>query len=167
MMNATTSAAQAAHDLELITNALQAAHIDLELLERLKSAADRVKRLTSEQEKTKALHGRSLVAEAKAAKLRSFASISDVRVTDNTPEQTAIRSTFTVHWTKPTWDGYSTTPMPQSVGGLGVCPPDVLEYLIERCPDRIPAKIIAFAPNCPREAVERYFLSVQRGYFAS
>jgi hypothetical protein len=39
----------------------------------------------------------------------------------------------------------------------------VLDYLIEKCPDRIPAKIMALAPDNPRDAFSRYFAGLKRG----
>jgi hypothetical protein len=41
----------------------------------------------------------------------------------------------------------------------------VLDCLIERCPDRIPGKIMALAPDKPREAFGRYFAGLRRGCF--
>jgi hypothetical protein len=53
--------------------------------------------------------------------------------------------------------------MPHSRGGFGALPPAVLDYLIEKCPERIPAKIMALAPDNPRQAFNRYFMGLKRG----
>jgi hypothetical protein len=154
----------AAAELERITVELNEANADLALLERLKSAADRVKRLTAEQDKATKSRDKAVAAEAKAADDARFAGISDVQVTCNTPDEHVVRSSFTINYVRLTWNGYLTAPMEHSVTGFGCLPPDVLDYLIERRPDRIPAKIMALAPDSPREAFRRYFASLRRGH---
>jgi len=155
----------AAANLERIAVELDEAQSHLSLLERLKSAVDRVNRLTAEQSKAIKEHERALAAEAKDLKASRFAAISDVLVTENpeTRREHVLRASFTIHWTKPTWDGRASRPMEHFVVGFSACPPDVLDYLIERCPERIPAKIIALAPDDPREAFHRYSRGLKRG----
>ena len=156
----------AAANLVRITDELAEAEADFALLERLKSAQDRVHRLTAEQAKAIKEHERALAADAKADKAARFADISDVYVTENpeTARENVLRSSFTIHWTKPTWNGRSNPPTEHSIGGFGALPPAILEYIIDRCPDRIPAKIMALAPDEPRQALGRYFAGLKRGF---
>ena len=94
-----------------------------------------------------------------------FAGITDVLVTENpeTQREHVLRASFTIHWTKPTWDGRTSRPMEHSIVGFSALPPDVLDYIIESCPERIPAKIMALAPDYPREAFRTYFAGLKRG----
>ena len=156
-----------AAELASINAELEAAREDMTLLERLKSAADRVTRLTAEQEKKLAAHRAAVATEAEAKVDARFAGISDVQVTDSTPMETVLRSSFQITYVRPAWDGYRTVPKRQSANGFGVLAPEVLDYLIARCPERIPAKIMALAPENPRRALDRYFVGVRRGYIAA
>jgi hypothetical protein len=144
---------------------LASAEEDVALLERLKSAVGRVERLTAEQAKAIKERDKLTAAEARADKAARFAGISDVTVTESpeTVREHALRASFTITWTKPVWDGRASLPARHSIGGFGALPPDVLQYLIENCPDRIPAKIMALAPDNPREAFGRYFRGLKRG----
>jgi hypothetical protein len=156
----------AAADLERIAAELTDAQADLDLLDRLKSAADRVARLTAEQGKATKERDRALAAEAKAAEATRFAHISDVQVIEHpeTVRENVIRSSFTITYTRMAWNGHTSAPAQQSATGFGILPPDVLDYLIERRPDRIPAKIMALSPDNPRDAFRRYFASQRRGF---
>ena len=159
----------AAAELERITADLSDAQADFDLLERLKSAADRVKRLTAEQQKAAKELTKARTTEAQAAKDSRCAQISDIQVTDSPETMRAhvLRAAFPIPWLKPTWDGRISAPQRHSATGFGACPPDVLDCLIDRCPQRIPAKIMALAPDNPREAFRRYFVSLKRGHIAA
>jgi hypothetical protein len=154
-------------ELERITVELAEAREDVALLERLKSAVDRVSRLAAEQDKAIKARDKALAAEAKAEEQSRFGGINDLVVTDNTPDEHVLRSGFTITYTKPAWNGRASVPKAHSVGGFGALHPDVFRYLIERCPERIPAKIMALAPDNPVAAFNRYFVSLKRGYVTS
>jgi hypothetical protein len=157
-----------AAEIERIEADLQLARDDVALLERLKSATDRVVRLVAEHEKATAARTKTLAAEAKANDERRFAGISDVSVTAaKTENENVVRSNFTIRYSTPTWDGRSTRVREHSREGFGALPPEVLDYIIDKCPDLIPAKIIALAPDSPRDAFRRYFVSLRRGYVAA
>jgi hypothetical protein len=166
MNNAVTRSLIAAAELERIAADLHAACEDVALLERLKSAKDRVTRLTAEQEKVTKERDRALAAEAKAADAARFAGISDVSVTDGSPNENVLRSDFTITYTKPYWDGRETRQKQQSATSFGSLPADVLAYLMDKRPDLIPAKIMALAPDDPKAAFGCYFVSLKRGHVA-
>jgi hypothetical protein len=154
--------------LERITAELIEARADVAMLERLKSANDRVARLTAEQEKAIKARDKVLAAETKANDERRFASISNVSVTDGkTAAENVVRSTFTITYSKPAFDGRSTRVREHTCEGFGPLPPEVLDYIIEKRPDLIPAKIMALAPDSPRDAFRRYFVALRRGYVAA
>lgn len=165
MTNNTARSKMAAADLARINAELDVARDDLTLLERLKSAQDRVNRLTTEQAKASKELDRALTAEAKASKDARFAMIANVTVAESpeTVREHVLRAYWTIRWTKPTWDGRANRPTEHSIGGFSALPPDVMAYLIEKCPERIPGKIMALAPDNPREAFRRYFQGLKRG----
>lgn len=157
--------AAAADNLDRIAADLSAALADVALLERLKSATDRVSRLTADQDKAIKEQDRAIAAAAKAEKASRFAGITDVSVTSSTQQhENLLRSGFTISYTKPTWDGRTTRGQKHSSDGFGTLPPEVLDYIIEKRPDLIPAKIMALAPELPRDAFRRYFVSLKRGF---
>jgi hypothetical protein len=138
------------------------------MLERLKSANDRVTRLTAEQEKAIKVRDKALAADAKAQEQARFAGISNVSVTDGkTAAENVVRSTFTITYSRPAFDGRSTRVREHTCEGFGPLPPEVLDYIIEKRPDLIPAKIMALAPDSPRDAFRRYFVALRRGYVAA
>jgi hypothetical protein len=160
----------ATDNLAQISGNLTAALEDVALLERLKSAPDRAARLTAEKEKATKERDRALAAEAKAAKAARFAGITDIRVAES-PEtasknENVVRSSWTITWTAPTWDGYASRPKEHSRASFGSLPHDVLAYLVEERPDLIPAKIMALCPGSPLAAFNRYFVSCKRGFVA-
>jgi hypothetical protein len=165
MTDNNTRSLMAAADLERITVELDVAREDLALLERLKSAQDRLNRLTADHAKATKELDKARAADAKAAKAARFAGISDLTVTESpdTVREHVLRADWTIGWTSPTWDGRCTLPTRHSIGGFGALPPDVFQYLIECCPERIPAKIMALAPDNPRAAFHRYFTGLKRG----
>jgi len=167
MTNTMTRSRIAAANLDRIASELREAEADVALLERLKSATDRVNRLTAEHAKAIKEQDKAAAADVKEAKSARLAGISDVTVTEHpdTQREHVLRASFTIHWTKPTWNGRSNPPTKHSMTGFGACPPEVLEYLIERCPERIPSKIMALAPDHPREAFRTYFRGLKRGCF--
>lgn len=161
--------AQATATLARINSELDEARQDVALLERLQSAPDRVKRLTGEQ--TKALKDREtvLAAEQKARDEARFVGLSDIRVVDATVPEGVLRSNFTITYTRVAYDmdAGQNVPQPVTISGFGGLPDDVFAFLIERYPDRIPGKIMALAPDDPKEAFARYFRGLTRGFIAA
>jgi hypothetical protein len=168
MTNNCNRSLAAAAELDRINTELKAALDDFALLERLKSATDRVKRLTAEQEKAIKERDKALAAEAKAAEASRFADIREVTVTEHpeTVREHVLRANYTIKYVRLTWDGRTSAPAQRSADGFSALPSDVMDYLIERRPERIPAKIMALAPDRPRDAFNRYFASLRRGHVA-
>ncbi len=79
--------------------------------------------LTADHAKATKELDRAKPAEAKADKAARFAGISDVFVTENplTARENVVRSSFTVHWSKPTWNGRE-NPITKHDRGLTACP---------------------------------------------
>jgi len=151
-------------DLERIEADLEIALADVALLERLKSAQDRVARLTAEQDKTTKAKDKALTAEAKAHQDRRFAGLQDVSVDDRTPYENVVRSQFVITYSRPSWNGRSNPLTQHERSSFGSLPPEVLDYIIEKRPDVIPAKIMALAPDSPVDAFRSYFVSTRRGF---
>jgi hypothetical protein len=158
--------AQAAANIIRISAELEEARADMTLIDRLKSAADRVKRLSGEQDKAIAARNKALAAEAKAKQEARFAGISDMRITCVGNEH-LLRLRFTIEYMSPRWNGFESVPARRSFESFDALPSDVLDYIIEVRPDLIPAMIADLAPGSPREAFGRYFLGKKRGYIAA
>jgi hypothetical protein len=128
-----------------------------------------VARLTAERDKATKERDKALAAEAKSAEANRFAQNSDVQGTEHpeTVREHVLHASWTIHWTKPTWNGRTSAPTQHSVTGFGIVPPDVLAYLMDKRPDLIPSKIMALAPDNPRDAFRRYFASQRRGFIVA
>jgi len=163
------TAAQATATLTRINADLAEAQQDLALLERLKAAPDRVKRLTADQARAVKERDAAATAEQKASAEARFKGLSDLRVVDTTPEEGVLRSGFTVSYIRIAYDADTgqNVPQPVTISGFGGLPDNVYALLIERHPDRIPAKIMALAPGDPTTAFARYFRGLSRGFLAS
>lgn len=166
MTNIESDSLGAETNLERISTELKLARSDVTMLERLKSAVDRVKRLEIEQHKAVTALDKAVVAKIKADEAERFAGISNVRVTQtpDTVGENLLRSVFTVAYTKPLWNMYETVPTEYSVVGFGPLPPEVLDYIILKRPSLIPPAIMVLAPDSPVDAFRKYFVILRRGY---
>lgn len=156
----------AAETLVRITNELAAANEDVALLQRLSTANDRAERLAGQRDKALAEQKAALAAEAKAKENARFAGFSGIDVTDLKPDAGLLGSPFRITYTRLTHDMYAKDNVPtlHTVEGFGALNPDAYAYLIERHPEKIPAKIANLCPGNPRVAFERYFMGLRRGY---
>ncbi|WP_029868159.1 hypothetical protein [Sphingomonas sp. UNC305MFCol5.2] len=164
------TAAQASAALAQISADLVQAEQDLALLERLKSAGDRVKRLTADRAKAVGDRDTALAVERKAREDARFKDLSDLRVVEvGKTDEGVLRSAWTINYTRIAYDMDSgrNVPQPVAISGFGGLPDNVFALLIEQHPDRIPAKIMALAPNDPKEAFARYFRGLTRGFIAA
>ncbi|MAM38501.1 MAG: hypothetical protein CL949_08350 [Erythrobacter sp.] len=156
-------------ELTTLATALAEAEADLALAERLATAKERVAKLSKEvaAAEAEALRVQALRA-AEAAEAR-FANISDVKVTSTASKagDTLQHLLFTITWRGPRYDMWSgTSPIVGwQVVGFRAVPENVLAYLVEKAPDRIPSEIMALAPNSPAQAMETYLAGKRRGYF--
>jgi hypothetical protein len=142
---------------------IEQAKADVALLERLKGAADRVAELTTLQGNIIAeqdlIHDRA----AKARQDAAFAKFSTVDITDKHPDENVMRTSFEISYTVSTWDGRQTNPKRVTSMGLTCLPDDLIGYLIEKHPHKIPAKIARLAAD-PYDAFDRYFVGLGRGH---
>ena len=169
MTTSKISVAEATDALARVSANLAEAEQDLALLERLKSAGDRVKRLTADKEKAVKDRDAALATERKVREAARFGGLSDLRVLDATPAEGVLRSAFSINYTRVAYDMDTgqNVPQPVTISGFGGLPDNVFALLVERHPDRIPAKIMALAPNDPKEAFARYFRGLTRGFIAA
>ncbi|MEG8057924.1 hypothetical protein [Sphingomonas faeni] len=142
---------------------IEQAKADIALLDRLNGAADRLAALTTLQADIIAQQGLIYEQAAKARQDAAFAKFSTVDITDKTQDEHVIRSSFEVSYTTSSWDGRQSVPKRVTMVGLLSMPDDLLGYLIERHPGKIPAKIAQLAAD-PYEAFERYFIGMKRGH---
>jgi len=159
-------AISATHVLTRVSVELAAANEDVALLERLKSAPDRAKRLASEHAKALAERKAAIAADDKARTEARFAPFQSIHVADLKPEMSLIAAPFRIKYTRGTYDIYakSNVPTEHTAESFGQLNKDAFDYLLERHPDRIPARIMALAPGDPHAAFEEYFIGIRRGY---
>jgi hypothetical protein len=142
---------------------IEQAKADGALLDRLNGAADRLATLSTLQANIIVEQGLIHERAAKARQDTAFAKFTAVDVIDKYPDESVIRSTFQVTYTTYYWDGRQSVPKQVTMTGLQSLPDDLLGYLIEKHPSKIPAKIAALAAD-PYDAFDRYFVGVGRGY---
>lgn len=168
--------------LDTIATQLEEAKADLALAQRIQTAPDRVKTLTPLYEKAlRAYESAKAKMQANDAALRAaaekaladarFAGLSDLcieeRVDIKNPH--VLKNTYVISWTHPVWgaEENETLPAPCTAKGFGFLPPDVLAWIIERHPEKVPASIMDLAPGDVEAALTRYFIALRRGYLAS
>ena len=151
-----------------IETQLAAALADLALYERLTGAADRVKRLTAEQGEATAARDKAEADRAKAAEEARFAGLRDLRITETpgSKSSSVLSSQFHISYTRDAWnvDAHATMPQAFTQTGFVGLEPKILEWIVQRHPEKIPASIMALAPDNVDAALDRYFVSLRRGY---
>jgi len=151
---------------------LEAAQADLELAERLKTAKDRVARLTDALEAAQETNRQAQAAAAKAARAERLRGISNVRVSDASSSVSLsaqgglLHRVWQIDWDAPKWDHrVNSSPIGRhTMRGFAALPPNVMEYLLDEAPEQIPAEIMALRPGDPRAAMGEYIAARQRGY---
>lgn len=158
----------AAASVDRLNKAISDAQMDVVLYARLRDAETRLKRLTGERLTAVSLRDSLALSEAKAAAATRFATFGDIKVTDRTPNESALNSSYSITYSRKSHDPYANDNVPKSttVTGFASLPPLVLEYLIVKKPAAIPAKIAALAAN-PEDAFKRYFMGLRRGFLSS
>lgn len=107
------------------------------------------------------------VEQVEARKLR-LSHYSDIRISTAAEAGANLFSTtFTISYTKDTWDLAlnATVPKQHSCIGFAALDNTAYEYLMTVKPEAIPAQIMALAPGKPEEAMDKYFTGLRRGYF--
>lgn len=160
-MNLTTTPAAILAELE-------EAQKDLALFQRLETAQRRTEQLTEQYEAARANQEREEAEARDTAKKARFKDLSNVRVTGN-DKQGSIWRNWRITFTGPAWDmrRQVSRVMDVDVPGFSVLLDSyrhVFDYLIEECPERIPAEIMALAPGDPYRAFEEMFAAERRGY---
>ena len=163
------SAAQAATDVTRISDELEEAQMDLALLERLKNAPDKVKRLIAEQEKAIAAHKKAVDALNRAKKDARFVGLGEITVRDLRVDLGLLKSTFEITYINSVYDSHTRESEPKSFTVLGfpALPDHVLHYLLEANPSKIPHKITSLYPSDPKIAFERYYRGLNKGYISA
>ncbi|WP_370178219.1 hypothetical protein [Alteriqipengyuania sp.] len=156
-------------NITALASALEEARADLALAERLATAKQRVEKLTTDVATAEAEALRAQAQRAAEAAEARFANISDVKVTSAPSKvgDTLQHLRFTITWRAPRYDMRSGTSPVTSCKAVGfhALPENVLAYLVEKAPDRIPQEIMALAPDNPSRAIQEYFAGKRRGYF--
>lgn len=153
--------------LDTLRTQLEEAHQDAAMWQRLTGAADRVKSLTAEYTKAKSAYDTAEAAKAKAAHEAQFAGLRNLRITEIPGKgDSVMHSAFHITYTRDAWDGWNNVPQTVScTRGFGALERNVLAWIIQRHPEKIPASITDLAPDIDA-AFNRYFVGLQRGYLA-
>lgn len=153
--------------LQTLYTQLEEAHQDAAMWQRLTGAADRVKSLTAEYAKAKIAHEKAEAVKAKAEQDAKFAGLRDLRIIEIAGDSASVmHSTFHITYTCDAWNGRDNVPQTVScTRGFGALERNVLAWIIQRHPEKIPASITDLAPDIDA-AFNRYFVGLQRGYLA-
>ena len=95
-------------------------------------------------------------------RLKAF---TDIRV-ETKPGDNLLDTTFTIYYTRSTWNMKLNESVPQEHSCTGFARLDdaAYEYLVTVKPHAIPAAIMALAPGNPQDAFGLYFMAQKRGY---
>lgn len=146
--------------------ALAAARADLELYKRLMASEALVAQLeTTEAEYTRDLE-KVVAKEAAEDKRERKAAYRNLTVTTTNGDRGVLGAVYRIAWETPTYD-YMTGDSPwtrRTAHSFSTLDDGVYGYMMEFCPDAIPALIMALAPGNPEQAMERYFVGMKRGW---
>jgi len=111
----------------------------------------------------------ALADEAEKARKERLASHGGIAISVEYPsgyEGNVLRAVFTIEYSKGVYDMglRRVVQQPHKVVGFAALPDDTFAYLVENCPEAIPAEIADLAPGDPMEAFRRYFIGQKKGY---
>lgn len=168
-MTANTKAATSAEiaaQLEYLRSDLTKVNATIELIGKpaITKAEQLVKAITVANEQLAA----ALATEAEAERQARLAGFGTIAVTVAYPSNyqgNLLRAIFTIEYTRLQYNMACRTAVmqPHKLIGFSALPGDALAYLVEKCPEAIPAEIASLAPGDPWEAFRRYFLALRRG----
>lgn len=142
---------------------LEQAKADVALLQRLKDAEGNVKRLTAELAKAQDELTNELANATQARRKAEFAKFRDITVTEDQGRGIGpLHATYKIT-VKAMSFGERAEETEQEWIGFNGLPTDVLHYLIDQHPERIPASIMALGSD-PYEAFDTFFAGKRRGY---
>ncbi|MCE7796546.1 hypothetical protein LWE61_08215 [Sphingobium sufflavum] len=162
-MTDTTSAAIRA-ELNDLTRDLNKTREYLELGALIKGAPAELDKLTKRANDLTAQLADAVTVEAKAERDAYFVGLDDLQITEVSNGD--LRNTrFEISWTYPKWDSYWSESFQERETkiGFGKVERRVLEWIVERHPEKIPASILALA-DTPADALDRYFVFHKRGF---
>lgn len=107
----------------------------------------------------------ALANQATVEREQRLKAFSDIRVVTK-PGDTLLDTTFTIYYTRNTWNMTLNESVPQEHSCTGFARLDdaAYEYLLTVKPHAIPAAIMDLAPGNAQEAFGLYFMAQKRGY---
>ena len=134
------------------------------MFQRLSGAKALIPNLSAQRDDLAATAARLAAEQAEIASNARFIGLHSVNVTDKNPSEAVLGTSFQVDYVIDSYDMYSrgSTTETRTLMGFSGLPHNVLAYLIEREPHKIPAKITRLAAE-PSDAFERYFIALKRG----
>ena len=110
-------------------------------------------------------YAEALANKATVERKERLKAFTDIRV-ETKPGDNLLDTTFTIYYTRSTWNMKLNESVPQEHSCTGFARLDdaAYEYLVTVKPDAIPAAIMALAPGNAQEAFGVYFMAQKRGY---
>lgn len=165
--NNTGDRAQLTADVERLAAELNQARADVVTLRRLKDAEADEKRLTVElrvaQEQLAERNAADVIAQRDAA----YANYIDIGVEEEITlsGDSIMHNIYRITVTQREWNGWENAPKVIVFDSFRALPGEAFNYLLEKHPSRIPAKIMALNPLDAWDAFSIYFSGLKRGYF--
>lgn len=143
---------------ETIAAELAEARADAALLKRLKAADARVVALVAAYDKAKDVEARAAEQAEREAQAARFAGLKITSITAKGDADYPLRFAYTIKYQGPSYDIYTGEAYitEHTRYGFETLDDHVLEFLIERQPNRIPAAIMELAPGDPYAAFDTY-----------
>jgi hypothetical protein len=167
MTDKTPDRAALTAEVQRLSAALRQAQDDVALMHRLKTAEADAKRLEVELSAAQAALIAATTDAILVQRAAGFANFEDITITETGTEPGILHRNFGITVKRKAWDGYNTVSENQDFGGFANLPKDAFAYLVAVHPDRIPASIMALAPDDPTEAFAEYFIGQRRGYLTT
>jgi hypothetical protein len=162
-MTQNTTLAAIATEIEALDAQLQKINALVDLIGQpaILKADEVIKALADAKERFADALANQATVERKA-RLKDF---SGIRVVTK-PGDNLLDTTFTIHYTRNTWNMTLNESVPQehSCTGFSRLDDAAYEYLVTVKPEAIPAEIKALAPGNVQEAFGLYFMAQKRGY---
>ena len=116
-------------------------------------------------EDAKERYAEALANKATVEREERLKAFTDIRV-ETKPGDNLLDTTFTIYYTRSTWNMTLNESVPQEHSCTGFARLDdaAYEYLVMVKPRAIPAEIMALAPGNPQDALGLYFMAQKRGY---
>ncbi len=163
-MTHTETLALIADEIETLTANLLKVNAAIELIGKpaVLSATEIAKDLAAAKDR----FATALADKASVEREERLKDFTDIRIVTS-PGENLMNTTFTIFYTRMTWDNNAKESLPKEhkCTGFAALDDTAYEYLVTTKPHLIPAEITKLAPGNPHDAFGLYFIGKQRGHF--